>query len=102
MKKRKSFLVRNLIIYVLIIIILFFAAFILINSSIKHYLSFIHHEKEIRSNPDLEIETWMTLKTISERFNISEDTLMRTMNFNKDNFDLRFTLNQACVKRNLN
>ena len=92
MKKiKKSKILFYFVILFCILLILFLAYHAFIN-----YHSWKEHRNYFKNNTQPEIESWMTINMISNRFNITSGEILKEIGINKTQVNKHMTLDRIC------
>jgi len=84
------------IIIVLVVVILFF-----VYRTYKQYEMFKTHENYFKA-PNQRIQSWMNIRIIERRFNITQENLCQVLSVNTSKLNQRSTLDMLCKNNHLN
>jgi len=91
---------RQRIIYIILIVLLLISIFFFALRTYEHYSAWKEYRTYFK-NPDARIESWMNIKTISEKFNISYDQIFTTIGADKQ-VNIHMSLDIFCKVYNKN
>ncbi len=102
MKKRdKSNLRPEIIIYIVLFLIVLGFILFFAYRSYADYSVFKEHQEYLKKS-NIEVQSWMTISTISKKFHISQNDLYKILEVNRTQINPHITLDQFCkdYKRN--
>ena len=87
------------LIVVIIVLIIIIALFIA--RTFTQYHTFKNHENYFKQ-PNVEIQPWMNIEIIENRFNITQESLSKELDINASKISPKSTLDSICRKNHLN
>jgi len=96
MKKRDNWKILCVVLIIILIVLIGFFAF----RASERY-SVMREHKGYFKGEDVQIETWMPVILVLEKFNISEDDLFNELNITGTISSRRLTIEKICEKKKL-
>jgi hypothetical protein len=96
MKKAKSNHIKKIILYLIILIGIILLIWVLTHSAFVNYHSWKEHHSYFKNNTSPNIESWMTFKIISSRFNLINEDILKEIGANKTQINKHMTLDRFC------
>ena len=97
MKKIKKFdRIKKISLYFVILIGIILLVWILAHHAFTNYHSFRGHQDYFKNNTSPQIESWMTINMISNRFNLTNADILKEIGANKTQINKHMTLDRFC------